>query len=142
MLVHLQGSTGVEEDGGNRPLRCDPEQETTKRKQPEADQETTQEAFAEELHLPDTLQEECGSVRNKETLHRSDSVNVLERAIEKTTDNSETRREKTPTRGERRDRTGSPEIPEPEKGTEHQMRKAATGEALRVVTVIPPHCPL
>ncbi|KAJ1137819.1 hypothetical protein NDU88_004215 [Pleurodeles waltl] len=45
MLGHLQGSTGVEEDGGNRPLRCDPEQEMMKRKEPEADQETTQKAI-------------------------------------------------------------------------------------------------
>ncbi|KAJ1103838.1 hypothetical protein NDU88_001259 [Pleurodeles waltl] len=43
-LGHLQGLTGVEEDGGNRPLRCDPEQEMTKGRQPEAYQETTQEA--------------------------------------------------------------------------------------------------
>ncbi|KAJ1136730.1 hypothetical protein NDU88_003145 [Pleurodeles waltl] len=36
-------STGVEEDGGYCPLRCDPKQETTEGKQPEAAQETTQE---------------------------------------------------------------------------------------------------
>ncbi|KAJ1148406.1 hypothetical protein NDU88_001242 [Pleurodeles waltl] len=41
---HLRGSTGVEEDGGNLPIRCDPEQETMKREQPEAAHETTQEA--------------------------------------------------------------------------------------------------
>ncbi|KAJ1190319.1 hypothetical protein NDU88_007057 [Pleurodeles waltl] len=44
MLGHLRGLTGVEEEGGNRPLCCDPEHERMKRKQPEGDQETTQEA--------------------------------------------------------------------------------------------------
>ncbi|KAJ1201050.1 hypothetical protein NDU88_004866 [Pleurodeles waltl] len=44
-LRHLRRSTGVEEDGGNHPLRCDPKQEMMKRKQPETKQETTQEAI-------------------------------------------------------------------------------------------------
>ncbi|KAJ1110111.1 hypothetical protein NDU88_007466 [Pleurodeles waltl] len=45
MLEHLRGLTGVEEVGGNLPLRYDPEQDMTKREKPEADQETTQEAI-------------------------------------------------------------------------------------------------
>ncbi|KAJ1107487.1 hypothetical protein NDU88_004877 [Pleurodeles waltl] len=44
-LRHLRWSTGVQEDGGNRTLCCDTEQEMTKRKQPKADPETTQEAI-------------------------------------------------------------------------------------------------
>ncbi|KAJ1163395.1 hypothetical protein NDU88_003853 [Pleurodeles waltl] len=43
MLRRLRGLTGVEEDGGDRPLHCDPEQEMMKGKQPKADEETTRE---------------------------------------------------------------------------------------------------
>ncbi|KAJ1174815.1 hypothetical protein NDU88_000106 [Pleurodeles waltl] len=50
MLGHLRGSTGVEENSGNLLVCCDPEQETTKREQPEAHQET-QETVCVELHL-------------------------------------------------------------------------------------------
>ncbi|KAJ1135530.1 hypothetical protein NDU88_001969 [Pleurodeles waltl] len=35
-LRRLQGVTGAKEDGGNCPLPCDPEQETTEGKQPKA----------------------------------------------------------------------------------------------------------
>ncbi|KAJ1164873.1 hypothetical protein NDU88_005306 [Pleurodeles waltl] len=54
-LGHLRGSTGVEEDSGNCPLHCDPEQEMTKGKKPETDQEMTQEAICMELRLPAML---------------------------------------------------------------------------------------
>ncbi|KAJ1190161.1 hypothetical protein NDU88_006900 [Pleurodeles waltl] len=40
----LQGPTGTEEDGGNCPLRCDPDQGMTEGNQPKADQESTQKA--------------------------------------------------------------------------------------------------
>ncbi|KAJ1114470.1 hypothetical protein NDU88_002707 [Pleurodeles waltl] len=68
-LRHVRGSTGVEDDSGNLPLHCDPEQETTKRKQPEADQETTQEAvchgYASSWHASGGawLRQVCGQVR-------------------------------------------------------------------------------
>ncbi|KAJ1177858.1 hypothetical protein NDU88_003110 [Pleurodeles waltl] len=72
MLGHLWGSTGVEEDGGNCPLCCDPDQEMTKRKQPEADQEMTQEVIchgaASSCHASGGawLRQMCGRVQGLE----------------------------------------------------------------------------